>query len=301
MNRRGILKYALIIGGGTLFGLGLKIGDDLMYNLNLKVEKNLGTTVDLHSHVVVKYEGKPDLNRIAEHCMNIGLDVLVFTNFVDSRYEYLKRTARALSKRYKFEDLGRAFYVFGAQKSFMVIKGQEIPTKQGHILTVGATGDIKNYNDLSETIKEAKDKDAIIIADHPFTSVWGGLGRKNLEEHLEDWDAIEVFNAQNIKLVPFLMDQTESNKLAQEFAYENNLPGVATSDSHKLNEIALSYITFKQKLNFSKSDDIIAYLRKIIKNKEFENVRRYNSWGSFVSWAVPFQLKARLGFYDKKP
>jgi len=293
MSRREFIKNSLI----GLTGIALVGGLKVFYDSNqvARVTKNLGTSVDLHSHSIVTYKGHPNLKELTQHCINIGLDILVFTNFVDSRYEDLKNTYRSLRTNYEMQDLGRLFYVYNGEELFTVIKGQEIPTKQGHILTVGATGDIQNYKDIEETLKEARDKDAIIIADHPFTSVWGGIGKENLEEYLDKWDAIEVFNSQNIALVPFLsfLDQRRSNDYAQSFADKHNLAGVATSDSHRLNEIALSYITFKREINYYDADLVISSLRDLIRKKEFENVKRYNSWGSFVSWAVPFQLGFR--------
>ncbi|MBI2672830.1 PHP domain-containing protein, partial [Candidatus Woesearchaeota archaeon] len=232
--------------------------------------------------------------------MTIGLDMLVFTNFADSRYEDLKKTALKLSEGYHFSDYGKVFYVSYDEKIFAVIKGQEVPTKQGHILTVGGSSEINNYKDMKETIDEAKDKGAIVIADHPYTTLHGGMGEKNLEKYLDQWDAIEVFNAQNINLVPFLLNQKQSNEKARAFARKHNLPSIATSDSHRLNEIAVSYITFKERFGVMEPDKLIASLRGIIRNKQFEAIERYNSWGSFVSWAVPFEIKAKLGYYDNK-
>ena len=295
MNRRKFIGSTLI----GLFGISL-IGRKIGYDSKLvsKVEKNLGTSIDLHSHATVTYKGIPDIKQLADHCIKIGLDCIVFTNFFDSRYEDLKKTWPSLRHFYEMQDFGRLFYAYNGDKILMVIKGQEVPTKQGHILTVGAASNIQDYRNLDETIKEAKDKDAIIIADHPFTKVWGGIGKENLEEYLDKYDAIEIFNSQNIALLPLIpiLDQRGSNDLAREFSRQNNLPGVATSDSHRLNEIALSYITFKKSINYYDSDLVISSLRSIIKSKDFENVTRYNNWGSFVNWAVPFQIKSRLGY-----
>ena len=289
----------MLISAGIISLAG---GIKMVYDSNsiASVDKNLGTSIDLHSHAVVTYEGRPTLEELTAHCMTIGLDTLVFTNFADSRYEDLKKTALKLSGNYNFLDNGRVFYVSYDDKIFTVIKGQEVPTKQGHILTVGAASDITDYKDIKETIEEAKDKDAIVIADHPYTTLHGGMGEGNLERYLDQWDAIEVFNAQNINLVPFLLNQKLSNEKAREFAKKHNLPGIATSDSHRLNEIAVSYITFKEKFGVMDTDKLIDNLRRIIRNKQFEAIERYNSWGSFVSWAVPFEIKARLGYYNKK-
>ena len=300
MNRRKFIKNAIIGTSGFILFSTLIGGTKIIYESSriVKVEENLGTSADLHSHAVVTYEGKPNLRELFDYCSRIGLDIIAFTNFADSRYEDLKKTAISLPKKYEFQDLGRVFYVSDGNKLLTVVGGQEVPTKQGHILTVGATSQIKNYKEMKETIEEAKDKDAIIIADHPFTSVWGGMGKENLEKHLDDWDGIE-FNSQNITLIPFLLDQRKSNYEAEEFSKKYNIPLIATSDSHRLEEIARSYITFKEKLGLMYDNRLISKLRSIIKSKNFDNVKRYNTWGSFVSWAVPFQIKAKLGFYDK--
>ena len=292
MKRRNAIKYGGIALAGILSGAGKIIWDASTVK---KVDYNLGTSIDLHSHAVVTYKGSPNLEELTDHCINIGLDILVFTNFVDSRYEDLKKTATSLPKNYEFEDKGVICYVSKDNKLFTIIKGQEIPTKKGHILTVNATDDIKDYNDLSETIKEANDKDAIIIADHPFTLIWGGIGLSNLEKYLDKWDAIETFNSQNIELFPVYIDQRISNPLALNFAKKYNIPSVATSDSHRLNEIALSYITFKEKFGLKERDELISNLRGVIRKQNYECIERSNNWGSFVKWAVPFQIKSKLG------
>lgn len=300
MDRRRFMKNTLIGTSGVMLLSTLAGSMKIMHDSSLiaKVEENLGTSADLHSHAIVTYEGKPDIKELFDHCSKIGLDIIVFTNFADSRYEDLKKTAVNLPKNYEVFDLKRVFYVSDGNKLLTVIKGQEVPTKEGHILTVGAIGEITNYREMEEAIKEAKDKDAILIADHPFTSIWGGMGRENLEKYLDKWDAVE-FNSQNITLIPFLMDQRRSNYKAEDFSKKYNIPLVATSDSHRLEEIALSYITFKEKPKIVYGDKLISKLIEIIKSNNFENIKRYNEWGSFVSWAVPFQIKAKLGCFDK--
>ena len=79
----------------------------------------------------------------------------------------------------------------------LVVKGQEVPTKQGHILVLGIASGVhlKSGRSLLESLQEASDNEGIIIADHPFFH--GGIGDSLYDSRvLEYFDAIEIFNGE---------------------------------------------------------------------------------------------------------
>jgi len=80
----------------------------------------------------------------------------------------------------------------------IVIKGQEVPTTEGHLLVLGIDHNrhLKEHKSLEYTLKEARNCNGTVIIDHPF--YLNGLGnhlRKNLK--LFDYiDAIEIHNGE---------------------------------------------------------------------------------------------------------
>jgi hypothetical protein len=191
--------------------------------------------------------------------------VLGLTNFNDSRYESFINL-----KGYDRQNLGNAVYI--PEKKILIIKGQEIPTKEGHILALGIKENkhLKEGNSLDETIKEIKDNNGIIIADHPFFKY--GLGDylgKNLN-YLNDLDAIEIFNGECVGipgLTPFKSNNKSSEFLKEIRKKGYSLGGIATSDSHSFYEIGKNY-SLLDTIDLKNSETITSSLRKEIKSSD---------------------------------
>jgi len=108
----------------------------------------------------------------------------------------------------------------------MVLPGVEVSTTQGHLIVLGARGNIPLYLTPQETISIARKNGGVIIAAHPFKV--NSLG--NVEGL--DVDAIETFNSRCI---------FGENKKAEKMAIELGKPQVGGSDSHMLATIGLGF------------------------------------------------------------
>ncbi len=230
---------------------------------------------DLHNHLGTKeYNG--NFNKVidvSKEKLNAG-GVLGVVNFSDLRYE----TFVGL-EGYKREHLGNVIYV--PKKEIYVIKGQEIATKQGHLLVIGLRWgrNLKDRRSLEDTIKEAKDDNGIIISCHPFAN---GIG-KHIEKNpciLELIDGIEVHNGES-----FFGD-----KKAQDFysriKNDFDIGGVSFSDGHSLYEIGSSY-TWLEQLDFKNSEALSSSLRKAIReHKDFSKDKKHNSIAGMIEHAA---------------
>ena len=201
---------------------------------------------DLHNHLKTRHNVAEAYT--FEEILDLGRNrlgpggILGIVNFADRRYEQVRDMPG-----YVRRDLGCGFYV--PANKLLVVKGEEVPTKDGHILVFGVAGDkhISLGRSLEETIKEVKDANGIIIADHPFVGLWEGVG-PHLEKHekvLSDFDAIEVYNGEAATAkIPFITQDPNVNALnfyrkkKRDFQH---LGAITTSDGHSAAEVGRSY------------------------------------------------------------
>lgn len=168
-----------------------------------------------------------------------GGGIVGLVDFEDSRYNTL------CNSKDSYERINFRTGVYVPEKEITIVRGQEIPTKQGHLLVLGLGEKIylPSGEDVLETIKRAEDAQAIKIADHPF--YFEGLGNC-LEGILERLDAIEVYNATaefglkfgplkkgaNIEALGYFENKKESFP---------KLGGLYSSDSHNKFAFAKTY------------------------------------------------------------
>jgi predicted metal-dependent phosphoesterase TrpH len=110
----------------------------------------------------------------------------------------------------------------------LVLVGQEVKTKSGEILVFGPEKDIPKKMGLEDTCKMAKSMGGFIIAPHPFVKTRLGIGN-DIFSVIDYIDAIEVLNARCLS--------GRSNRKAEAFAAENEIPVVSGSDAHFPEEI----------------------------------------------------------------
>src|SRR3989344_1224638 len=121
---------------------------------------------DLHNHWRTSSRfRKRDLNHAVDVAGNrLGSNGLIgLVNFSDRRYEMTIN-----SPGYERDYLGEnknGVRVYGSNGTLIIVKGQEVPTKQGHILVLGLGVDkhLKERGTLEETIAEADDNNGIIV------------------------------------------------------------------------------------------------------------------------------------------
>ncbi len=106
-----------------------------------------------------------------------------------------------------------------------VIVGEEIMTQSGELLAIFVQEELPSGLPALEAIARLRQQNAFISVSHPFDQYRSGHWK--LPELLEIAplvDAIETFNARCIF--------PESNRQAQAFARQHNLPGTVGSDAH---------------------------------------------------------------------
>jgi len=273
---------------------------------------------DLHNHLRTSSRIKEsDPDKVAEIILKrlgpggaIGL-----VNFADNRYErFIEQPG------YERVDIGNAVYF--PEQDVLVVKGQEIPTKEGHILVLGIEKGkhLKGARTLGETIKEAKDHNGIIIADHPFYR--DGLGPFLKENgYLDHFDAIEVHNGEAALCIPGLTPKN-ANQKAKEWYDEvkwdhRNLGAIASSDGHSFYEIGSSNtrLIVENWNKINSPEHLVSELRRAIRGNKYvmELTTRDSRFGALdhigdlvtiVRWSkLPKFLKfgIKIDFEGKEP
>ncbi len=150
---------------------------------------------------------------------------------------------------------------------FFIIPGEEISTKQGHLLGLGISEEIKPSQDVQETIDKVHSQGGVTIAPHPFDIARFGLG--NLAKHA---DAIEVFNSGN-------MDKF-SNLRARKYASKINKPKVVGTDAHMKDVIGRSAT------NLDAGFDLDSIINAIKKEKVLDLRKNYLKVGEIKDWYI---------------
>jgi predicted metal-dependent phosphoesterase TrpH len=187
-----------------------------------------GMVIDIHTHSHPASScSSISEDRLIEEAKRIGLDGICLT---DHNYAWNPDRVKALSQKH----------------GFLVLRGNEITTDQGHILVFGLDANIREMGviKLDELRREVRKADGFMIAVHPFRGflVFGleqlGLNReKAMERPLFKYvDAIEVMNGKVTK---------EENDFASEVAAGLGLPGIGGSDAHSASEVGLYATRFQ--------------------------------------------------------
>lgn len=226
---------------------------------------------DLHNHLRTFSDmSNLDFNRVIDIAsQRLGeYGILGLINFNDDRYEQFSGL-----EGYERINLGNGFYI--PEKKLMVVKGQEIPTKQGHLLVLGVKENehLESGMDLESTVEDALDHDGIIVADHPF--YYGGLGSYLEQEpvYADLFDGIEVYNSEAELWFPGVLPRG-ANKRARKF-YEqvkdkSCVGALLSSDGHSLAEIGRSYTQLEMPEYdlIQNADDLTNWLKNAILNSK---------------------------------
>ncbi len=235
--------------------------------------------VDLHGHLATSSDMKPGYIEkavsVARERLGPGA-ILGIVNFSDDRYEMLIDSPQT---RNGFERVIRERYVRFPEQDVTIVKGQEVPTQEGHLLVAGLPRDVhlKDHKPLTYTLREAEDNNGIVIGDHPF--YLEGLGpflRAHKDIVGRKLHALEIGNGEAefsvFGLGPF---PRKANKKAYEFWQELTREGigigaVSFSDGHSFYEIGNGFTTV-QRPNYRSNDDFISSLGLSILTSTPEN------------------------------
>lgn len=160
---------------------------------------------DLHVHSVHSDDGRQSPAEIIARAKEIGLGCIAITD----------------------HDSADAFREF--DDSIIVIPGEEVSSKKGHIIALGIDRYIKRDMPVKETIDAIHEAGGIAIAAHPYR-FWTGLGRRNV---IPEFDGVEALNARSTKL---------KNKRSYALAKKFGKLITAGSDAHRTSMLGKGYV-----------------------------------------------------------
>ncbi len=223
------------------------------------------------------------IENYVNRAFNLGVHILAIT---DNNKDVAIDQARKLSG-YKTEDLdGRGLLITKGDKELIMLRGTEFHRLQGHVLALGYKGKIninKDY-DLKGSVRYVKDNGGIIIPAHILNKQVGGLDRDLLLDIIDDVDALETFNAQQINFLG-LINASRYNALAKVFAKSVNKPGVAGADAHRYKHMDLAYPTFDD-LDTSTGYRLVESIRTSLIEGSYTNKEDLNTQLGFSSWTI---------------
>lgn len=159
--------------------------------------------VETHCHTHYSKDCLMTLDRMVNICRKRGIDKLFITDH---------NTAEGALKWAELEPE-------------LFIPGEEVMTTKGEILALFVRETIPPFLSPQETIQRLRDQGAFISVSHPFDRLRkGAWKREDLDEIIDQVDAIEAFNARCFAM--------KENDEAEAYAEEHGLPGTVGSDAH---------------------------------------------------------------------
>jgi len=245
----------------------------------LKTSWKMTERYDLHTHLFTTWEkGRYSLERqprsperILSAIRRAGLDGIVLVNFADSRYEkFADEALKEPISGFSFVKSSPNALTFADDKGYLrVIKGQEIPTPDGHVLAVATDygQSVANWMRLVETSKAIRNNGAISCADH-FSGRMG-VGTGKLVENPELFDTFEGIN-QNYarRVLKPLVGINLPVPMLNKISCFTGLNWIAVSDSHNLGDIGTGHIMIQGGLDFSGADNLRGSLKEVLSHQE---------------------------------
>jgi len=191
---------------------------------------------DFHIHSKFSTDSKLEPEEIIEHAVSIGLDGIAITDH---------NTMDGFLAASKIK-----------QDKLWIVAGQEISTEIGHVIALFADDFIEGRIFL-DVIENIKSKNGLAVLAHPYKFPNCFLS----DDVVEKVDAIEVFNYRNNLPFPFL-ENFKARKLADKF----NIPGLASSDAHIIEDIGKALSVVTQEIDKTSNFD----LKKAILDKQIE-------------------------------
>lgn len=125
-------------------------------------------------------------------------------------------------------------------KNLDIIIGEEISSKEGHIIGLYLETPVSPHMSAAQTIDEIHSQGAIAVAPHPFNLVLGSKGLEAVGTLVNrlPFDAVETRNSNPLQIF--------SNYLTEAVNYfTKKLPVTGGSDAHFLSSIGRCYTTFE--------------------------------------------------------
>lgn len=264
---------------------------------------------DFHGHPLLHppYDRKFGLERYTTISLERGITLPPTTDFgIEGRFQgfYEDAVPRSWDKQ-RFEHGFVVYDEFGNRTIYFF--SEEVPTRDGHLLLVGLEKPVQAGMPLEDTLTEAEDQGAIIVADHALIpGIRGGLGKEQVVKYRERLHALES-NAQVTNMFGRfsfgIFRQRPNNEAIYELGRELGLPVVACSDFHMAYIGWLPFFNGKASLrkdygatytefrplgdnNSAWRDDV----KEIVRAHNFEITHRYAGGLTNFRWQLPSML-----------
>lgn len=247
----------------------------------------------LHNHSKWSNKGvdqrcTKSLADLVEICFQKDIDIFALTDTnTDAGFKALiKDPERYLGNGFNYHNLDNIVLKIDnkekadeKQQTLYFLKGQELHRKAGHLTAIGYEGDLEfsedNY-DVENAIREIHRQNGIVLLDHPFNTIAGGVGEEKTYylffEANDRADGIEAFNSQNFLFMK------KYNKQAEKFCEKYDVQGIAVPDSHR-GDVDLACIYFpKHVIRVDSGRNFINSLKKAIREKTFFRHRKQEKY-----------------------
>lgn len=183
------------------------------------------TILDLHVHTSPASPcSSADVDLLIREAKRVGLDGVCLT---DHNHVWTRHEIEALSRKH----------------AFLVLRGNEITTNQGDMITFGLEEEIQGIIKLEDLRRKVLQAGGFMIVAHPFrgfllfgTGHLGMTPEKAMERPLfRSVDAVEVLNGKVTE---------RENATASEVAAGLGLPVTGGSDAHEVSEVGLCATRF---------------------------------------------------------
>jgi hypothetical protein len=166
----------------------------------------------------------------------------------------------------------------------LIIVGEEAMTREGELLCYFITELVPDDLSLEDAIDFVHAQGGICGPSHPLDPRRSGIGRNNLLQFYHKFDFVEVFNART--------RDHKKNDETQLLAERLDLPGIACSDAHTLQEVGISRTQFSSAVN--SAQDFLRGLNEATLIPVYTSA--LNSAGSLLA-----SLAHKAGFDKTKP
>lgn len=211
--------------------------------------------IDLHVHTKFSGDSSLEPERLIEKAREVGLDGVCITE----HWSY---------------NASKPLEDFGRQQEFLILRGVEYHSAEGHLLLFGVHDDSyyngRKYLPARDVISCVQAQGGVVVASHPYID-WrmlrnrsDGLSNPTGEEDMVMGDriyelsglltAVETVNGAMARLMP------EANIKAEEARKSLSLPGTGGSDSHYDWELGSAYTVFTDRI--TNLLDLIQALKK---------------------------------------
>lgn len=172
--------------------------------------------VDLHLHTRFSFDASigPKFLADALHQHPVVKAVAVTDHNTLEGYFHVRRFAAA------YEDV-------------VIVPGVEVSTVRGDVIVLGVEEKPAYWSSLESVVDFARARGGVIIVPHPYRG--GGIG-DSAKRIPSDIAAVEVANPDA---------SVEENKMAEDLARTQNMPGVGGSDAHHIRQLWTAYTEVK--------------------------------------------------------